>query len=170
VSGIAGIVGKKESDIGKLLKQMLGTIQHRGADGAGIVIGGVAEQKTKFEELRFDGKRGRMALGHIGLALADTGTALQPVHSKDGQISLFHNGEIYNSHLLRSKLSDEYPFGGDSDSELVLRLLQQQYHGDLASAVKEILPKLDGVYTLTVSDKDGYSARQDRAETALFLY
>jgi asparagine synthase (glutamine-hydrolysing) len=163
VSGIAGIVGNNdEGDAGDLLKQMLATIQHHGPDGTGIVIGGIAQRRQKFEDLDFDGKKRCIAFGQVKLAPADGKKNLQPLQSKDGQISILHSGAIYNVHELRAALKDEYEGERDGDSEVIMRLLEQQYEGDLTAAVKEVAPMLDGVYCLAVTDNKQMVISRDK--------
>jgi len=95
--GIAGLVSSDESDeTGQRLKKMLKAMLHRGPDGAGFVIGGKAERKFDFEHLGFDGKRGKVGMGHVRLAITGGTEGLQPFQSEDGRLSLLHNGEIYN--------------------------------------------------------------------------
>lgn len=159
MSGIAGIVAER-GGIANQLKQMLGTMHHLGPHGAGFVIGGVPERERKLEDLNFEGKEGCMAIGHVGLTVTDGEKALQPVQSRDGQLSLLHNGQIYNFRELRSEVKGEYET--DSDSEVVLRLIENYYHGNLESSVKDVLPKLDGVYVLVVTDNKQVVLARDK--------
>jgi asparagine synthase (glutamine-hydrolysing) len=103
-----------------------------------------------------------MAFGHMGLAVADGGKDLQPFQSKNGQLSLLHNGQIYNHQEIRSGLKAGYHFETNSDSEIILWLVEDRYDGDLTSAMKEILPMLDGVYTLTVTDNKQVVIARDK--------
>ncbi|MFW6146847.1 MAG: asparagine synthetase B family protein [Thermodesulfobacteriota bacterium] len=153
MGGIAGIVGDAdEADIGALLKQMLTPIQHHGPDGSGIVIGGIPQRSKVIEGLVFDEGKGCIALGQLQLASVDGKKSLQPVQSKDGTINLMHLGVIYNLDELRAVLKDNYEPERDSDSEIIMQLIEQRYKGDLTAAVKEVAPMLDGVYSLAVTD------------------
>jgi asparagine synthase (glutamine-hydrolysing) len=151
--GIAGLVSSDESgETGQRLKRMLKAMLHRGPDGAGFVIGGKAERKFNFEDLGFEGRRGKVGMGHVRLAITGGTEGLQPFQSEDGRLSLLHNGEIYNYRELRSKLGDRKSLETRTDSEIILKLVEQNYQGDLLEAVKLILPKLDGVYALAITD------------------
>ncbi len=153
MSGIVGIITKSERGrIGNQLKQMLEAIRHRGRDGAGFLIGGAVQRGTRLNELNFSGIKGRMAIGHVGLGVAEGERDLQPAQSGDGRISLLLNGNIYNCGQLRSVVKGDYKHETGSDSELILRLVERYYHGDLEASVKELLPRLDGVYALAVTD------------------
>jgi asparagine synthase (glutamine-hydrolysing) len=170
--GIAGIISKNNQNrIGKLLKRMLQTMQHRGPDGAGFTIGGIVERKRKLNELNFDEKEGNIGLGHVRLAITGGIDGLQPFQSNNGRLSLLHNGEIYNYRKLRSELNNNYKFETDTDSEVILKLLEKHYEGDLSTAVKQILPKLDGVYALAVTDnKQTVIARDKIGVRQLYFY
>jgi asparagine synthase (glutamine-hydrolysing) len=77
---------------------------------------------------------------------------MQPFQSRDGHLSLLHNGEVYNHRELATEL-DDAPLTTGSDSEVVMRLLEQEYEGHLEKAVRKVLPRLDGVYALAVTDQ-----------------
>ncbi len=161
--GIAGIVSDNDNyDIGNTLKKMLQSMQHRGPDGAGYVIGGLAERGMSLEDLKFEGRRGRTALGHVRLAITGGIAGLQPFQSADGRLCLLHNGEIYNYRKLRAELEGTYTFQTQTDSEVILALLEKAYRGDLSAAVEEVLPRLDGVYALAVNDQNSTVIARDR--------
>jgi asparagine synthase (glutamine-hydrolysing) len=163
MGGIAGIVGDPdEADIGDLLKQMLTPIEHHGPDGTGVVIGGIAQRSMRFEDLAFDEDKGFIALGHLKLVTVDGRKRLQPVQSKDGQISLLHAGVTYNLPQLRAALKDDYNDDRDGDSEIIMQLIEQQYEGDLTTAVKKVAPMLDGVYCLAVTDNKQMVISRDK--------
>lgn len=150
--GIAGIVSEVDRELGPLLKEMLMTLEHRGPDGAGFVIGDSCERQLKFENLDFQGKKGRIALGHVRLAITGGKGSLQPIRSETSPISLLHNGEIYNyKELARRFDGDRFP-ADHSDSDVLIQMLEREYNGDLSEAVKKVLPELDGVYSLAITD------------------
>jgi len=150
--GIAGVVSNNEDETGPYLKRMLQSMQHRGPDGAGLMIGGNVEHKKRLGDLNFEGKKGPIALGHVRLAITGGMDGLQPFQSKDKRFCLLHNGEIYNYKELRKELNQEVDFQTETDSEVILHLVEEYYDGDLADSVQQVLPKLDGVYALVVTD------------------
>jgi len=83
---------------------MTDAIAHRGPDGEGFYID------------RFVG------LGHRRLAIIDlTPAGHQPMITKDGQVALTYNGEIYNFQELRAELETlGHQFRSRTDSEVVL--------------------------------------------------
>lgn len=151
--GIAGMVSSTSRELGPLLKEMLHTLQHRGPDGAGYVIGSECERKPELEALSFNGKKDTVALGHVRLAITGGRAGVQPFQSEGGRLSLLHNGEIYNFRELAQELNDDYSVDTGSDSEVLLRLIEKEYRGSLEEALEKVLPKLDGVYAIAVTDR-----------------
>lgn len=168
--GIAGIVSSTDRELGPLLEEMLRRLQHRGPDGAGFVIGDSCEHAEDFESLDFSGKRGRFALGHVRLAITGGPEGLQPFRSGDGRLSLLHNGEIYNHRELGQQLADGVDVSTGSDSEVLLRLVEEEYDGDLAGTMGRVLPKLDGVYALAVADGQETIAVRDKIGVRQLYY
>jgi asparagine synthase (glutamine-hydrolysing) len=169
--GIAGIASENVRELGPLLREMLGVMRHRGPDGAGLVIGGHCERGEHLEDLSFDGKKGRSALGHVRLAITGGPKGLQPFTSGDGALSLLHNGEIYNYRELSDEMAGEGTPATGSDSEVIMKLIEREYEGDLASAVERVLPRLDGVYALALTDgKQTVMARDRIGVRQLYYY
>ena len=151
--GIAGVVINGDNvGIGSFLKKMLQTIQHRGPDGTGCVIDGVLERKMRLQDLNLEKINGQIALGQVGLAINEEITSLQPFQSDSGHLSLLHNGEIYNHRDLRLELGETHSFTKNKNSEVILKLIEKEYDGDLLSAAQKIIPKIDGVYALVITD------------------
>jgi asparagine synthase (glutamine-hydrolysing) len=161
--GIAGVVtGSDPNKTSFLLKKMLEASLHRGPDGAGFVIGGDLERKLQFEDLNFEGKRGKVAIGHVRLAITGGKSGLQPFQSEDKKLSLLHNGEIYNYRELREELLTWTQLETESDSEVIIKLIEKYYTGDLLEAVQRVLPKLDGVYALAITDSQKTIIARDK--------
>ncbi|MBE0541392.1 MAG: asparagine synthetase B [Verrucomicrobia bacterium] len=149
---------------------MLRTMHHRGPDGAGYVIGSNVDRRGRLEDLDFKNKRGRAALGHVRLAITGQASGLQPFQSQDRRVSFLHNGEIYNYQQLWAELESANNAPPRSDSEVVMRLLEQHYAGDLKEAVTRILPRLDGVYALAISDQKQTLVVRDRIGVRQLYY
>lgn len=169
--GMAGITSSNYREIGPLLREMLRAMEHSGPGGAGFVIGEYRERGRCLEELSFGGKKGHTALGHIRLAITGGAGGLQPFTSEDRRLSLLHNGEIYNYRELWDELdTGKRPFSG-GDSEVLMRLVENEYRGDLAAALERVLPRLDGVYALALSDqKQTVLARDKIGVRQLYFY
>ncbi|MFQ5835970.1 MAG: hypothetical protein ACE5HR_08650, partial [bacterium] len=151
--GIAGIISSNPRELGPLLKEMLGRMHHRGPDGAGYVIGEVCERKPTLQQLQLSGKKGLVAMGHVRLAITGGADGLQPFQSENRRVSMLHNGEIYNYNELAQQLSNSGTLRTGSDSEVLMRLIEETYTGDLISVMEKVLRKLDGVYALAVTDQ-----------------
>jgi asparagine synthase (glutamine-hydrolysing) len=103
--GIAGVLQMNNEPIEpQLLRNMVRAIAHRGPDGEGFYVD------------RFVG------LGHRRLAIIDLSSAgHQPMISRDQQVVLSYNGEIYNFQELRSELESlGHQFRSRTDSEVIL--------------------------------------------------
>jgi asparagine synthase (glutamine-hydrolysing) len=168
--GIAGIVSNHHRDLGPLLEEMLAVMKHRGPDGAGFVIGEHYERQPKLEEIDFRNKKGTVALGHVRLAITGDDTGLQPFQSDDGRLSLLHNGEIYNYRSLASEVGGLELATTGSDSEVLMRLFEKEYDGDLAAAATRVFPKLDGVYAIAVTDRKNTVIARDKIGVRQLYY
>jgi asparagine synthase (glutamine-hydrolysing) len=151
--GIAGIVTTEDGELGKPLKGMLAALEHRGPDGAGYVLGRTCKRSESLDDLEFRKEKTNVALGHVRLKITGGPTGVQPFRSNDGRISVLHNGEIYNYEELHDELEDTSGLDTGSDSEVLTRMIEEEYKGDLPTAVEKVLGRLDGVYALAVSDR-----------------
>ena len=103
--GIAGYLNfRKEPASAEIIRRMTDAIAHRGPDGEGYWI----------EE--------NVGLGHRRLAIIDPSPAgHQPMVSRDGQVVLSYNGEIYNFRELRVELEAlGHVFRSHTDTEVLL--------------------------------------------------
>lgn len=87
---------------------MLTTLSHRGPDDQG-------EYELSLPD-------GRLWFGHRRLSILDLSSAgHQPMHSRDGRLTIIFNGEIYNFLEIRAELeSHGYSFVSRSDTEVIL--------------------------------------------------
>jgi len=104
--GICGFVSRRNITIEQLTK-MNDTIYHRGPDDAGVEIYPCADGRSVGLAQRRLSILDLSPLGH------------QPMHSKDGRLSVIYNGEIYNFLELRKELSD-YTFLSHCDTEVII--------------------------------------------------
>lgn len=168
--GIAGLVTDQPEETSNQLKDMLVALKHRGPDGAGVAIGHEVRTAWSLDDIKARDLEGRVGLGHVRLAIVGGKHGLQPFQSTCGRLLMLHNGEIYNHHELRKDLSEKADFETKTDSEVILRLLEREYQGDLQAALPPVLKRLDGVYALAVSDgKDMVIARDPLGVRQLYL-
>ena len=168
--GIAGIISSSQRQIGKELMQMLQSMQHRGPDGAGYVIDNTLRRGSRIEDLSLQGRKGYVGLGHVRLSITGEHSAFQPFQSDDGKLSLLHNGEIYNYKNIRADLKNPDAVQTNSDSEVILRYIEENYNGDLTDTVKTLLHELDGVYALAISDGNKTIIARDKVGVRQLYY
>lgn len=91
-----------------LLREMVGTLRHRGPDETGIY----AHQQV--------------GLGHTRLSIIDLSGGRQPMCNDDQSLWITFNGEIFNYLELRDELIQKgHRFATRSDTEVVLHLYQE---------------------------------------------
>jgi len=108
--GIVGVFNLK-SPVQEMRRQVLDMskrIRHRGPDWSGIYVNDKA------------------ILAHERLSIVDPQSGGQPLKSKDGELILTVNGEIYNHLELRANLKSEYEFLTHSDCEVILALYREK--------------------------------------------
>jgi asparagine synthase (glutamine-hydrolysing) len=134
--GICGFVGPAELSVDfRVVVAMAESIRHRGPDEFG---------RAQIGDSRDDGLRGW--LGHRRLKILDlTASAAQPMRSRDRQLVLTYNGEIYNFRELRQELRCAgHRFESTGDTEVVLRAYEEW--GD------SCLERLDGMFAFALWD------------------
>ena len=107
--GIGGFSLSSKTALSKdILNKILNKIKHRGPDDCGI----------------YEDHNNQIGLVHTRLSIQDLSSlGHQPMLSKNNQIALVFNGEIYNFRELRSELiSKGVKFNGYSDTEVLLNL------------------------------------------------
>ncbi len=129
---------------------LLEALQHRGQEGAGIVWisdGKLVGSYTHglIRDLKLEGKG--LAIGHVRYSTSGSGRELQPVIQ--GPIAVAFNGNIINYKELEP--SSQW------DGEALAKAIAQAYRntGDLLKALKEVLPKVKGSYSLVVLSSKG---------------
>jgi len=124
---------------------MLAALRHRGPDGEGVwqrADGGACLVHARLAILD-PSNAGAQPMGHIARAGWSAGQGIDP--DEPSQSWLILNGEIYNFRELRSRLdADATTFAGESDTEVLLRLLVMEG--------KSVLPKLAGMFALAWHD------------------
>lgn len=107
---MCGIIGEFRFDqkqIDKLnFKAKLASIKHRGPDGNGIWTNNTS-----------------CILGHVRLSIIDLSeNGAQPMISAENNV-ISYNGELFNYKDLKKRLNSDIVFKGDSDTEVLLNLL-----------------------------------------------
>ena len=181
--GIIGYVGGRPCR--ELILTGLERLEYRGYDSAGFALldssDGIAESVRavgNLSQLRSaaglnGGSTATAGIGHTRWATHGRVTAenAHPHSSADGSVLVVMNGIIENYLELRSELQDEgVVFTSDTDTEVIPHLIAREYAGDIATAVRAVLPRLGGHFAFVaahVSEPDRLVA--SRRECPLVL-
>ena len=127
--GIVAAFGEKigTQSMRQQVLSMSKKIRHRGPDWSGIYVSDNA------------------IMAHERLSIVDPQSGGQPLKTKDEDVILTVNGEIYNHQDIRKELADEYEFQTGSDCEVVLALYKK-YGSDF-------LERLSGIFAFALYDK-----------------
>jgi len=115
-----------------VLRSMTDSLTHRGPDSSGIWING----------------QNGVGLGHRRLAIIDLSPAgAQPMTSRNGDMVIAFNGEIYNFIEIRGELKAlGHTFRGDSDTEVLLAAIAQW-------GVEAAIHRCIGMFALALWDR-----------------
>jgi len=163
--GIVGYVGPDEAL--PIVLEGLRRLEYRGYDSAGVAVLGeeleVRKRAGKLAELAASLEReaalpGTTAIGHTRWAThgAPTDENAHPHTDCTGTIGVIHNGIIENHQELRAHLEKEgHTFLSETDTEVVAHLIEAAAPGsDLAAAVRSVVGRLAGAYSLVVVSSD----------------
>ncbi len=158
--GIVGYFGK--SDAVQIILEGLEKLEYRGYDSSGIAIiengklstrklaGRLSKLKTSLEKNHICGTVG---VGHTRWATHGTPSDINahPHVNEKETIAVVHNGIIENYMPLKKELIEKgYKFNSDTDTEVVVHLIDRYYDGDLLQAVFKTVERLKGAYALGV--------------------
>ena len=168
--GIVGYVGSNQSI--EVLLGGLRRLEYRGYDSAGIAVidpEGVLHTRKRAGKLQvliddLDGltlANGATGIGHTRWA-THGGPNDQNAHphlGDNGKLALIHNGIIENFAELKAELVASHPdtvFTSETDTEVAALLVGLEYQktGDLAVALRNVVDRLHGAFTLLVLHKD----------------
>jgi asparagine synthase (glutamine-hydrolysing) len=156
--GIGGLISLDSTDVIPLTKSMMMSMNKRGPDGTGVLIDNKVYQYESPEKILCNNSNTKLTLGHIRLAIVGDRNHIQPFQSCDGKLIMEHNGEIYNYKALKEKLKREHQFVSNTDSEVIVHLLEHYYKetgfSDLLKAIKKTVTDLDGIYALAIKDRN----------------
>lgn len=171
--GVFGIWNHREAS--QLAYLGLYAMQHRGQESAGIVAlhqgehlhhKGLGLVSEVFTEDRLRALQGSAAIGHVRystfgrnyLANAQPLTAMM----SSGPLAVAHNGNLVNAAELKGQLKTQGAiFSGTNDTEAILHLLARSPSRSLEEALREVLPRCQGAYSLTFLTHDRLVAVRD---------
>ena len=159
--GIVGFTGTQSA--APLLLDGLKKLEYRGYDSAGIAVmdgqkitvskvtGRIANLCEKTQDGA--GVPGSTGIGHTRWAThgAPTEENAHPHLSNDGRFAVVHNGIIENYMQLRDELiRDGYHFESETDTEVIVHLIEMYYRGNMRKALLKTTNRLQGSYALGV--------------------
>ncbi len=161
--GIVGYIGGKQA--APLLLKGLEKLEYRGYDSAGLAVvdegrGEIAVKKSRgrlraLEEMTDYGASvpGTLGIGHTRWATHGEPNDVNshPHLSLSGRVALVHNGIVENYAELRAYLAEEsYTFVSDTDTEVVVQLIDHYYENDPVAAVRRAADQLRGSFALGI--------------------
>lgn len=161
--GIVGYIGRRS--VANVILVGLERLEYRGYDSCGIatVDGGLKVRKTASrlqhlkEILNRDPLSGNLGIGHTRWATHGrvTDDNAHPFTDCTRTIALVHNGIIENYRELRTGLAAAgHRFTSETDTEVIVHLVESFYKRDLIRAVRQALPKLRGSFALALVSRD----------------
>ena len=161
--GIVGYVGKRSAQ--DVLLDGLEKLEYRGYDSAGVALaqeGGIRVVKSKG---RLDALRQKLAVQALAESSCGIGHTRWATHGEPSdvnshphstpRVSIVHNGIIENYGALKERLAARgYTFESETDTEVLVKLIDSCYHGEPLQALHEALGMVRGSYALAVLFKD----------------
>jgi glucosamine--fructose-6-phosphate aminotransferase (isomerizing) len=163
--GIVGYVGPR--DAAPILLNGLRRLEYRGYDSAGIAVltedGDVFVEKhagklsNLAEHLNGGAPAGRPGIAHTRWATHGRPNDINAHPHMDctGKLALIHNGIIENYRELEERLrANGHTFTSETDTEVLVHLIEEKYSGDLVEAVRLALNEVRGAYAIGVMHHD----------------
>ncbi|MBI2567713.1 MAG: glutamine--fructose-6-phosphate transaminase (isomerizing) [Candidatus Schekmanbacteria bacterium] len=159
--GIVAYSGKRPAK--PILLACMRRLEYRGYDSAGMAliprkgtlwvrrtVGKVADLEATIAGEDVAGTAG---IGHTRWAThgAPLPENAHPLTSCGGSAAIVHNGVLENHFVLRERLESRgHRFTSDTDSEVLIHIIEEHYSGDLFAATAAALEEVRGVYALVV--------------------
>jgi asparagine synthase (glutamine-hydrolysing) len=148
ITGFVNFGGHDRHEAASRVKQMAGTLSHRGPDEEGYFVDD------------------RVALGHRRLSIIDLSSGQQPMGASGGRVQIVFNGEIYNFLEIRVELESRgHRFKTRSDTEVLLEAYLEWGEG--------CAERLNGMFAFAIWDartKQLLVARDRVGKKPLYYY
>ena len=161
--GIVGYVGMRSAQ--QVLLDGLEKLEYRGYDSAGVALtqrdgirvvkskGRLATLRSKLEELSLP--QSSCGIGHTRWATHGEPSDVNSHPHSTPRVSIVHNGIIENYGALKERLiAKGYTFASETDTEVLVKLIDSCYQGEPLQALQAALAKVRGSYALAVLFKD----------------
>ena len=156
--GIVGYVGDRQA--AEFLLDGLSKLEYRGYDSTGIAVydgenirveKSVGRLAALREKIKGDMPVGCLGIGHTRWATHGRPSDVNSHPHTDchGDFAVVHNGIIENYLSLKEELiAKGHVFKSETDTEVVVHLLEEVYSGDFIAAVRAVLERIEGSYAL----------------------
>ena len=159
--GIVGYIGKHQA--APIILDGLSKLEYRGYDSTGMAvfdgkkinIQKAAGRLQVLENMTRGGETmpGCVGIGHTRWATHGKPTDINahPHDNQDGTIAVVHNGIIENYQQLKQRLINRgYKFVSDTDTEVLVQLIDYYYKGNPLEAITKVLHRVEGSYALGI--------------------
>ncbi len=171
---MCGIVASVSTrNIVPILVQGLQRLEYRGYDSCGVAVYDQGLKRARstsrvaelIEQVQADHIKSGTGIAHTRWATHGA-PAVHNAHPhfshgpgaaahKPGKVALVHNGIIENHEELRAALQAKgYVFASQTDTEVIVHLMDSLYDGDLFEALKAATASLHGAYAIAAFCKD----------------
>ena len=161
--GIVGYVGKRNAQ--DVLLDGREKLEYRGYDSAGVALaleGGIRVVKSKGRLAELRKRLAVEALARSGCGIGHTRWATHGEPSdvnshphSTPRVSIVHNGIIENYGVLKERLMAKgYTFESETDTEVLVKLIDSCYEGEPLKALRAALAMVRGSYALAVLFRD----------------
>ncbi len=163
--GIFAYNGTKNAP--SILVEGLRRLEYRGYDSAGIfclnpkgesfsqkAIGKVSNLASQIAKVPGEKESFNVGIAHTRWATHGKVTLenTHPHHSENNRFYVVHNGIIENYAELKKELEKKYTFYSQTDTEVVAKLIEDMFDGDLYSTIEKVTKKIVGAYALAIID------------------
>ena len=159
--GIVGYIGKHQA--APIILEGLAKLEYRGYDSTGMAVFdgkkiNIQKAAGRLQVLENMTRGGETMPGFVGIGHTRWATHGQPTDvnahphdNKAGTIAVVHNGIIENYQQLKKRLLDHgYEFVSDTDTEVLVQLIDYYYKGNPLEAITKVLHRVEGSYALGI--------------------
>lgn len=162
--GIVGYVGPR--NVSEVVVGGLRKLEYRGYDSSGIatiddkqlrVVKAVGRLSALEERLSTEPVQGSLGIGHTRWAThgRPSDENAHPHQDCSGRFAIVHNGIVENYLALREELTAKgHQFKSETDTEVVVHLIEELYNGDFMQTMVQVGKRLHGAYALVAITKD----------------
>ncbi len=174
--GIIGYTGPKNTD--EVLIDGLKKLDYRGYDSAGVAVAQedqiyMQKKKGRIEDLsQRDIPDGIAGIGHTRWAThgRPSDDNAHPFLDCGKEIAIVHNGIIDNFNSIKEELIEkDHEFSSETDSEVIVHLLEENYEGDFLNAFKKSVNKISGSYAILALRKNSNELLLTRNQSPMVI-